>query len=248
MKLMRGVVEDNKDPDKIGRVRVRIFGIHTKNNENSTKDFNFIKTEDLPWAEVMGGNQFGLIGGVGISSILKQGTWVWVILDHNNPNKPIVLGTVIGKNTEAPKDKYNNGIGFYDPDGDFPKEDRVDDSDIHPLLLEDEDKYRYLTVLETESGHLFEIDDTPDEEKIKLTHIIGTSFTIDKDGIKLETESGHLFEIDDTPDEEKIKLTHITGTSFTIDKDGNIIFDVKGDLNINSTGDINMTATNIHLN
>ena len=29
MKLYRGVVEENVDPEKIGRVKVRIYGLHT---------------------------------------------------------------------------------------------------------------------------------------------------------------------------------------------------------------------------
>ena len=38
-----GVVEDRTDPEKLGRCRVRIFGIHTD-------DIVAIPTEDLPWA------------------------------------------------------------------------------------------------------------------------------------------------------------------------------------------------------
>ena len=37
-----GVVEDNNDPRKEGRVRVRAFGIHGTNAQ--------IQTQDLPWA------------------------------------------------------------------------------------------------------------------------------------------------------------------------------------------------------
>ena len=39
MKLYRAVVEDNKDPKKLGRCRVRVMNI-----------FDEIPTEDLPWA------------------------------------------------------------------------------------------------------------------------------------------------------------------------------------------------------
>ena len=41
-----GVVEDRHDPMKIGRVRVRIHGIH---NADKTQ----IATPDLPWAQVL---------------------------------------------------------------------------------------------------------------------------------------------------------------------------------------------------
>ena len=61
--LHRGVVEDNADPLKIGRVRVRIFGIHSEKNEKAGSKFEFVKTSELPWAEVMGGTGFGLRRG-----------------------------------------------------------------------------------------------------------------------------------------------------------------------------------------
>ena len=38
-----GVVEDNNDPEQLGRVRVRCIGIHTEDREE-------LPTEDLPWA------------------------------------------------------------------------------------------------------------------------------------------------------------------------------------------------------
>ena len=38
-----GVVEDRRDPDELGRVRVRCFGIHPD-------DKNTLPTNDLPWA------------------------------------------------------------------------------------------------------------------------------------------------------------------------------------------------------
>ena len=41
-----GIVEDRHDPMMIGRVRVRVHGIHTD-------DKNAIATPDLPWAQVI---------------------------------------------------------------------------------------------------------------------------------------------------------------------------------------------------
>jgi hypothetical protein len=42
--MYRAIVEDNADPRQIGRVRVRIFGIHSFDEEETP-------TEHLPWAE-----------------------------------------------------------------------------------------------------------------------------------------------------------------------------------------------------
>lgn len=177
MKLYRAVVEDNLDPDKLGRVRVRIFGIHTKNNEHSNEEFNHIKTSDLPWAEIMGDTAFGLISGVGVSSVLRQGTWVWIVLDHDNSDRPIVIGTIIGKTST--KTSYSDGVAFNDPAGVYPKTGRENRSDMNPIL---DAKYPTIAVLETESGHVIELDDTPGDLRIKLTHASGSYFLIDNAG------------------------------------------------------------------
>ena len=90
-KFYRAIVEDNNHPDKNGKVRVRIYGIHTKNNEYSGDDFNFIKTEDLPWAEVIQPLDFGFNSGLGVSRVPLQGSLVMVILENDDVNKPYVI-------------------------------------------------------------------------------------------------------------------------------------------------------------
>lgn len=159
----RGIVEDNNDPLKIGRVKVRIFGIH---------DDVGVKTADLPWAEVSGSTEFGLISGVGVSSILRKGTMVWTFFKENDSNYPVVFATSKGNNTS--KDHYN-GV-FKDPDGVYPK--RMG-SDIHPNAQE---SYTKLATLETACGHLIELDDTEGNERIKITHKTGSYIFIDKEG------------------------------------------------------------------
>ena len=83
-KKYTGVVEDNLDPLETGRVRVRIFGVHPD-------DIAAVPTSNLPWAEVERDTSFGLISGVGLSSVLQNGTYVWVEFDDNDFNAPIVL-------------------------------------------------------------------------------------------------------------------------------------------------------------
>jgi len=177
--LLRAVVEDNKDPLKIGRVRVRIFGIHSDKNEKSGEKFEVVKTSDLPWAEVMGDTGFGLVGGIGLSSVLHQGTWVWVMLENNDPNKPVVIGTIHGVNSESPVGKASSGKGFYDPDGKFPPAPGASRSDMNKKL---DNAYTSMQVIETQSGHIIEIQDTAGSERIKITHKTGTFFYIDPSG------------------------------------------------------------------
>ena len=47
-------------------------------------------------------------------------------------------------------------------------------------------QYPFNHVHETESGHVIELDDTPDKERIHLYHRKGTRFEIDKDGTSIE--------------------------------------------------------------
>jgi uncharacterized protein involved in type VI secretion and phage assembly len=228
MKLHRAVVEDNNDPEKIGRVKVRIYGMHTEKNENSG-EFSSISTSDLPWAEVMGGNQFGLISGVGTSSVLRKGTWVWIVLEDENPNKPVVIGTLIGKNDG--KTDYASGDGFCDPDKVYPKDDRANRSDMNPLL---DSKYQTLATLETESGHIIELDDTPNDERIKVTHKTGSYIFIDKDGNMFINGVANI-------------QYDIAGNA-TWNIGGNQTTNVQGETAHTTNGDTTVSAANIYLN
>ena len=82
----RAVVKNNADPEKLGRCQVLVYGIHSEDI-----DFN-----SLPWAEVSGGTDFGLYGGVGITSILRKGTLVWVFFHNNDYNYPVVFAVIKG--------------------------------------------------------------------------------------------------------------------------------------------------------
>ena len=98
----RGVVENNIDPQQFGRVQVRVFGIH---DEGSS-----VSTSALPWAEVSGGTDFGLVGGVGVTSVLRIGTVVWVFFNNDDYNFPVVFGVVKGANdiNSVAKGSYGN--------------------------------------------------------------------------------------------------------------------------------------------
>lgn len=84
----RGIVENNIDPQKFGRVQVRVFGIHDSGSS--------VSVSALPWAEVAGGTDFGLVNGVGITSVLRIGTMVWVFFNNDDYNFPVVMGTIKG--------------------------------------------------------------------------------------------------------------------------------------------------------
>ena len=65
-----GVVESREDPSQLGRVQVRVLGIHTDNKTS-------IPTEDLPWATVMQPTTSSANSGIGTSpSFIIEGSWV----------------------------------------------------------------------------------------------------------------------------------------------------------------------------
>lgn len=165
LKVYRGVIEDNKDPEFLGRYRVRIFGIVSGNKGG----FETAKTEELPWAECIGSTSFGLIGQTGVSSIMHQGTWVYCILQDDNPNFPIILGTVTGI---AKLDQD----GFGDPDGKFPQTQGAD------LGFISGEKYNFNQVIKTQCGHIIELDDSSGDERIHVFHTTGTYMLIDHNG------------------------------------------------------------------
>lgn len=79
-------------------------------------------------------------------------------------------------------------------------------------------KYPYNHVLETESGHIQEFDDTPGNERIHTYHRKGTFTEIDANGTEIH---------------------HIVGDSYTIiDRNGCIY--IKGECNITADGNINI--------
>lgn len=85
-----GVVEARNDPAMLGRVRVRIFGIHSM-------DKNEIPTETLPWATVMMPVTETAMSGLGLSlHSLVEGTWViGFFRDSASCQDPIVMGALL---------------------------------------------------------------------------------------------------------------------------------------------------------
>lgn len=198
--LYEGVVEDNNDPLKIGRVRVRIATLHSEKNEFSG-DIESVSTKHLPWAEVVGSTFMGLASGIGVSSVLKQGTAVWVFLRMNDPNKPVVLGTRSGITSE--QHSYKSGVGFVDPSAEIPQADRVKRSSFNPQATGDLSR----TILEKKNANLMtsaEATESPQEPSVYPYNEV------------LETKSGSTIEIDDTPDNERIQIIHKAGSYIEI--------------------------------
>ncbi len=137
-----GVVEDNNDPLMVGRVKVRVAGIHTS-------DQTILPTEDLPWAILNNPVNSASISGVGDSPVgIVCGTWCTVIfLDPETKQIPLVIGTISGLPTDVTEEyeflDSSRGYdpetkrGYMDPQGIYPLKDNINESDINRLARGD---------------------------------------------------------------------------------------------------------------
>lgn len=87
-----GVVEDRDDPERIGRCRVRIYGLNTDSKE-------LLPTKDLPWAIPIQPITSAATSGLGTSPLGPvTGTWViGFFLDGEDMQQPAMFGTISTK-------------------------------------------------------------------------------------------------------------------------------------------------------
>ena len=90
--IYQGVVEDRMDPLKLGRVRVRVLGVHSE-------DVSQVPVGDLPWAVIAASPTNAGVSGLGWSPTgLALGSWVFVQFVDDALQVPIVVGTSYGVN------------------------------------------------------------------------------------------------------------------------------------------------------
>ena len=90
MKTYYGIVEDRQDPLKIGRVRVRVHGIHTDKKDE-------IATPDLPWAQVILPTTSAGLSGFGTQHGLVEGSTVLLFFrDGDLCQQPVIMGSAAG--------------------------------------------------------------------------------------------------------------------------------------------------------
>jgi len=112
-------------------------------------------------------------------------------------------------------------------------------------------QYPYNKVTETESGHLMEFDDTPENERINIFHRRGTFFEIDANGTQVNRIVGDGYTIIDRNGyvviEGAANITVKGNCNLLVQADANI--DITGDTNLNMAGKANFNvASDMSLN
>lgn len=109
----------------------------------------------------------------------------------------------------------------------FTEPESAANTDYQPL-------YPYNNVTQTESGHRFEMDDTPTRERVRLNHRSGTFIEMHPNGDEVHKVYGDGYEIT-----IKNKNVHIQGRC-TVQVEGNCNLKVKGDYTAEVDGDYNL--------
>lgn len=254
MQLHYGVVEDRNDPEMMGRVKVRVAGVHTQNKQE-------IPTEDLPWSMVMTPTTSPSISGVGVTPYMVEGTWVVCTFIDDYMQDLLIMGTLPGKSME-----YRSGsVGFSSPIGNYPRTtDQVDlpaasrptDAANHPTIIA-RDNELVEDVIQAIPPRMPTVspDDVGQEPHERPTMSEQDALSARKNDhypltYSEEYEGGHLVEYSNTPGEERHSYSHPTGTYYEINGAGDYTTKVVGDhnewnkkdKNIFIKGDCNITV------
>lgn len=144
--IYRGVVEDRDDPLRLGRVRVRIWGVHTEEQEG---DINKAPWEELQWAQPVGPNFEGSISGSGAFCVPLQGAHVFVFFENGNLMQPRYFGTAPGFPVDGAKySQIEKQDGFRDPYKWYPLDDHIEEHDWQRLARIDKLGETYLAIKE----------------------------------------------------------------------------------------------------
>lgn len=259
-----GIVEDRQDPIKLGRCRVRCVGWHADNKMQ-------LPTDMLPWAmpayPINGVNTyapkegemvFGFFAdGESAQSPVMLGVFPSIPLKETNPQDAFVDGRSAAQLAAAPvkpsETKVNYPRKLDEPttsrlarnDSDFPSE-IVTSKKTNKLAKVEPDpyyaaQYPYNNVIETESGHAIEFDDTPGAERVHIYHRSGSYIEWAANGDRTERI-------------QKDKYTVILGTDkvyiqgdVSVEIDGSVNMIVGGTVtasadSFNLTGDLNVTG------
>jgi len=224
-----GVVEGRQDPLELGRVQVRIYGVHNPS-------LSEVPTADLPWAQIIQG-----MNGKQLSTPKESDLAFGIWLDGSK-QLPLMLGIIPGIETNAP----STGSGFHD----LRSQTTIALAPKVPVARTYNTDGSGITITEANTADPAVLESLrhPNADELNQSSISGVGSyqnlantvinarknnldngVISANGVQWSepypaynpeypydiatvTESGHVIEYDDTPGHERIHIAHRTGS------------------------------------
>lgn len=255
-----GIVEDIKDPLRIGRTKVRVKGIHSDSNLQ-------IPTKDLPWAAPMHPITSAANKGVGYGGcgVTKGSEVVIIFRDPGQYQQPVMIGTLpglfVGDEESSLKSGYESDLGRIATNNliekTFVKSKRENRQIVESEVVNFEEpetpyatEYGESDVYMSRSGHVMEFDDTPSKERVHIYHRSGTFTEIHPDGTIVVRTEGDVFEINKKTLNvyTESNKQEFVGGNLNENIDGNVTINVIGNANVKVGGNANTTiGGNYHM-
>jgi hypothetical protein len=237
-----GVVENRVDPEMLGRVQVRCFGWHTEDKE-------MIPSESLPWA-----HPIIPVNSSNVTHTPKEGDWVFgFFADGENAQHPVIMGVYTGYPVAMPDTGvgFCDPTGTYPKRLNEPTTNRLARGRSDGTVIQTRQRnakkgvktvgggtqwdepastfapqYPLNAAHESESGHAFELDDTPSKERVNIAHKIGTFIEFAPDGTV---------------------VTHVVKDNYHVIMGANFV-SIEGVCNVTVNGDCNLkVAKNLNV-
>ena len=254
-----GVVEDIQDPKELGRVRVRCYGHHSDRlDEIPTEALPWatvLNPIQSPSHSKIGSSATGILNGTWVVGFFRDG---------HTAQDPLILGTIPSQSTIAADNTkgFSDPSGIYplidENTNDQPLQatkeyqtapsyiqresligiGNTDKSTHVPISfpdISDAPVYPNNKVVSTPKGHVFEVDDSDNSERLLRYHCTGTFNEIRANGDSLTIINGDNYRL-----VIKGENVRIQGAC-NIHIDGNANTHVKGDYNITVDGNYNET-------
>ena len=263
-----GTVKSLEDPLKMGRVQVRIYGIHGQNIEE-------IPDEVLPWAQVLTPVTEGGVSALGNFLGIQPDARVFgIFMDGKNSQMPLVMGSIPHsekvESDGGKKSEVTTNVNAQGTTADKESVDRpLDKIDLKTEKKEQEmieeppqdtvykPVYPHNKVTQTTSGHLIEIDDSPDAERIHVYHKSGSFVEMHPNGDVVIQQANGFRAVTGTDklycsgDVEWIIEGNVTVSSLksiSLNAQENINFVCEGTIDANAKTNVNVATDGSYIN
>ena len=215
-----GTVVSLADPTEMGRLKVRVIGVHG----------SAILDSQLPWAQTVVPITEGGTNGLGNNVGIQVGARVFgFFMDGKNSQLPLIFGSMPKYEDESAGDRSTPQLAR--GTNTLTKTLDVTAAPADPYAA----AYPHNKVITTTSGHAIEIDDTPNAERINIHHKSGSFIEFHPDG-KIVVKAGKGIFIDAGPD------ANIKAVDSTIEVTGTLnMTGVKGDVVVDGISLVNHT-------